>query len=244
MKCTNTRRIVYLSEYPEIVAQEMVEAKRHVKECPECRGFLEGERAFGSMVKNTIRKETAPEELKRRVFNIKIQKKRHLKGIYRMLAIAASVLILVIAGYIFQSHTDRATIIGKIVEDHIKFLPLPETQISSSDPDEIQIWFKGRADFPVKAALIKAKLKGGRLCLFDERHAALLFYEHNNTPVSLFIIDGVDRNNLRAMKEVMLENRKVYVKEIKGYTIALWEDRGLSYVLVSELSFEEIKRLI
>ncbi len=62
MNCNNARKTTYLSEYPEVVDQDVLEAKRHIKECRECRKFIEGEKSFGSLLRNTVKKETAPAE--------------------------------------------------------------------------------------------------------------------------------------------------------------------------------------
>ncbi len=243
MNCKNARKITFLSEYPEIVNSELVEAKRHIKECQDCKAFFEGDRAFGSMLRNTIRKDKAPEVFKSRIINTK--KKKSLKGLYQGLAIAASILLLVVAGiYLFSIQKESPAIIGQIVNDHIQFLPSTNIQIISSNPEEIKRWFKGKVDFSVNIPDMRARLNGGRLCFLNKKRQALLFYEHSGFPISLFIVDDVDPKKIDADKEVMVKGRKLFLLEDRGYNLLLWQDKGLTYTLVSELPMDEIKKLI
>lgn len=245
MKCSDARKTSYLSERPAIVSQDMLEAKRHIKECSDCKEFLNGEKAFGALLRSSVKKDTAPEGLRRKILSAGKPKKISAKQTYRMLAVAASILIMIIAGYIYidKTHTQSISILEKIVNDHAKFLLVPQAHISSSAPDEVTGWFRGKVDFPVLPPAISATLKGGRLCLLDRRHFALLFYEYNGLPVSVFITDGIVPYDLKTNKAVMLQDKKAFVLNKSGYTILLWEDKGLMYSLVSEMDIKEIQKM-
>lgn len=244
MRCNEARKTLYKSEYPEPVSNQLLKAKRHVKDCKDCIAFLEAERAFGTILRKAIEKDVAPEDLRNRLLNMKKPERRSSKRTYQFFAIAATILIFVIAGYIFRGGSDNTPIIGQIVNDHIQFLPSPEIQISSTSRDEIREWFKGKVVFAVNIPSLSAELKGGRLCLFNKKRVVLLFYEHNGSPISVFIIDGLDLHKIDAGKEVMLKGRKTILVEDKGFNLLLWQERGLTYALVSDLSLEEIKKLI
>lgn len=243
MNCNNARKTIYLSEYPEVVDQNILEAKRHIKKCRECREFVEGEKSFGSLLRSAVKKEPVPDELREKILNAGKTQKMRIKSTYRMLAVAASILILTIAGYMYSTHTKSDSILEKIVNDHIKFLPVPQTHIKSSDPREVTEWFRGKVNFSVIPPSISAVIKGGRLCLLDKKHFALLFYEYNGSPVSVFVTDGNIPDDLKTKKEVMLKDNKAYVLHRSGYTILLWEDKGLMYSLVSELDAEQIQKI-
>lgn len=242
MNCNNARKTTYISEYPEVVSEDILEAKRHIKECRECHEFFEGEKSFGSLLRGVVKKESIPDELRRKILNAEKTKKTSIRLTYRMLAIAASVLIIAIA-YMYYIHIKSDSILQKIVNDHAKFLPVPQAHIKSSDPNEITEWFRGKVNFPVLPPSISAIIKGGRLCLLDKKYFALLFYDHNGSPVSVFITDGNIPDDLKTKKEVMLKDKKAYVQHRSGYTILLWEDRGLMYSLVSELDVEKIQKI-
>ncbi len=243
MKCSDARKIAYISEYPEVVSQGLLDAKRHIKECQGCREFFNGEQLFSSMLRDAVIKDTIPKELGDRVLNLKTEKKRYPKT-YQILTIAVSILLLAGGIYIFQDYKKDSSIVRQIVEDHIKFLPLSGVQISSSNPEEIKAWFRGKVDFPVNVPYISAKLKGGRLCLFDKKRLALLFYEHNGSLLSLFISDEMDMQKIKNGKEVIIGGKAMLFVEERGYNLFLWQEKGLTYALVSELGLKEIKRLI
>jgi anti-sigma factor RsiW len=243
MNCSEARKVTYLAEYPEAVDQDVLEAKRHIKECSECRKFIEGEKSFSSLLRKAVKKEPIHDESRKRILNKGKTKRMFIKLPYRMLAIAASILILTVAGYMYFTHTKSDSVLEKIVNDHIKFLPIRQAHVDTASPDEITAWFRGRVDFPVLPPKISAKLSGGRLCILGKKHFALLFYEYNSSPVSVFITDGNVPGDLKTKKEVMLKDKKAYVLHRSGYTIMLWEDRGLMYALVSEMDVEQIQKI-
>lgn len=244
MKCRDARKTTYISEFPEVVTSGLLDARRHTKECRECGEFFEAEKFFGAMLRNSVKKDSVSEELKNRLLNVRMQKTRHLKRLYQALTVAASIIIVVMAGYMYSTYVKNPSILNKIVGDHIQFLPSPGMQISSSNPAEIMAWFRGRVDFSVNIPDLSADLKGGRLCRIDKKRLALLFYELNNSQISLFITDELDANKIKTGKEVMLKGRRMRLVEEKGYSLLLWQERNLTYALVSELNIEEIKKLI
>jgi len=243
MKCNDSRKINYLAEYPQVVTEDMLEAKRHASECRECREFFEGEKSFGALLRNAVKREPLPEELRNKILNSGKTIKTHFKPRYRIFAVAASILIIAIAGYMYSTYTKSHPILEKIVNDHVKFLPVPQMHVKSSNPNEIREWFRGNVNFPVLPPSISATLKGGRLCILDKKHFALLFYEHSGSPVSVFITDGNVPDDLKTKKEVIIQDKKAYVLHRRGYTILLWEDRGLIYSLVTEMDVKEIKKI-
>ena len=241
MKCKDARKRTYVSEYPEIVSNELREAREHIRECAQCREFIEGERAFGSLLRNSIGKDKTPRELKNRVLAMKDHKT--LKSVYLRIAVVASLLFLVIAGYMLMPHGDGAPVIRQIIDDHIQFRPSPNIQISASDPEQIETWFRGKVDFSVRIPQLAASLRGGRLCFLDGKRFALVFYEHAGTQISLFITDRMDFEKIDNDKEVLVKDRKVRLVEDRGYTLLLWQERGLSYALISDLDVNEIRKV-
>jgi len=243
MKCQNARKITYLSEYPEVVTQEMVEAKRHVKECHECRAFFEQERAFTSLLREKIARDEAPPELQQRLLKSLPAGKTHSMFIYKIISVAA-IMMLFAGGYMFKLHNDTEILAGKIVNDHIKFLSYSSMQINSSDTDEIKKWFNGRVDFGVDIPGLSAAIKGARLCLLDEKRLALVYYERGGAQLSLFMTTELNPERLLSDKEVIIKGKKVHVVEQKGYSLLLWQEKGITYALVSDLSIEELKKTI
>lgn len=243
MKCKDSRKINYLAEYLQVVTEDMLEAKRHVNACPKCGEFFEGEKSFGALLRSAVKKEPLPEELRSKILNSGKTSKTHVRPRYRIFAVAASILVIAIAGYMYSTYTESHSILEKIVNDHVKFLLVPQAHVKSSNPHEVAEWFRGKVNFPALPPSISATLKGGRLCLLDRKYFALLFYEYSGSPVSVFITDGNVPDDLKTKKEVMIQDKKAYVLYRSGYTILLWEDRGLMYSLVSELDVKKIQKI-
>lgn len=243
MNCGEARKIRYVAGRLELLSDERVEAKRHVSECSECMEFFRQEKEFGALLRKSLKKEEVPAMLKERILITSGERRLPFGRIYKA-ALAASVLIIIGVGISFLRGTGEIGLAGKLVEDHVKFLPAPGAQIASSVPDEIRAWFAGKVDFPVIVPDISAVLKGGRLCRLDKKRLALLFYEHEGSQISLFITDEMDPKKIKKGKEVEIGGRRARIIEDRGYNLLMWQERGLTYSLVSELSIEEIKKLI
>lgn len=243
MKCGNARKLTYLSEFPEVVTQEMVEAKRHVKECPECRTFFEQEKAFSSLLREKVAGDKAPPELRQRLSISAPARKSHSKLMRNIVSIAA-ILVLFAGGHVFKLHSDTESLVEKLVNDHIEFLSYSGIQINSTDPGEIKTWFNGRVDFGAVVPGLAATIRGARLCLLDEKRLALVYYEQGGSQLSLFMTTELNPERLLSDKEVVLKGKKVHVVEQKGYNLLLWQDRGVTYVLVSDLNIDELKKTI
>ncbi|KJU86793.1 transmembrane transcriptional regulator (anti-sigma factor) [Candidatus Magnetobacterium bavaricum] len=246
MDCKQARMTLCSLKYheTEVVSNNIVEARRHIKACRECMEFIDGERRFVTLVRDSAGKEDIPERLKSRILDMGKPKKKTFIGLYRGIAAAASIIVLLIVGYLVKTHKEDMSFLNTIVEEHVKFMPLPKTHIDSSNPEDVVRWFRGKVDFQASTITLKAILKGGRLCNIGKRKTALLFYEYGNVPLSLFIAKGQASYKLKTMKEVVVNGKKMSVGHIDEYTVVIWQDRGLAYHLVSELEVIALKEII
>lgn len=243
MKCKEARKITYISEYPEVISQETVEAKRHLRECHDCKKFFEQERIFSALLKERLKRDEVPHELRQRLLKPMPKQKRYSRLVYKLISLAA-VLMLFVGGYIYKLHSDAESMVREIINDHINFLSYSGIQISSSDPIAIQNWFKGRIDFGVVLPELSATLKGARLCLLKEKRLGLVFYEQRDSQLSLFIMTELNPERLWSGKEVIIKGKKVHIVEEKGFNVLLWLERGITYALVSDLNMEELEKII
>jgi len=245
MNCKDARPIVYTISYPDVITPEMLEARRHLEECRECKEFLDGEREFVMRLRGAVKREPAPEGLRRRIMGMERQQKDYSrKRMFYGFVIGVVFSVLAVVGYILSTYKGQASFIAMLVDDHVKFLPLPEVQINSSDPQEIKAWFVGKVDFPVIIPPLEASLEGGRLCYLNKRRLALLFYRYDSSVLSLFIMDGIRSEEFRSLKKTTLKGKEVFLQYRSGYSVVLWEEKGLSYVLVSDLDIDQIKGIL
>jgi len=242
MNCSEARKVTYLAEYPEAVSPEVIEAKRHLKGCPECKRFFEQERAFSRLLRQNIVREPVPSELRKELLRHVSKRKTFPKMVYKILSIAA-VLMLLTAGYIYKLHSDIKSFVMDIINDHINFLPYSGIQISSQDPLTLQKWFTGKVEFSVVLPELKAEIKGARLCFLRGKRLGLVFYEHKGSPISLFITSGLNPERLWS-KEVIIHGKRMKIVEKNGFSLLLWQEKGITYALVSGLDAEELKKII
>lgn len=243
MRCNEARKKTYLSEYPEVVNQDMIEAKRHIRECPECKKFFEQERAFSTLLRQKITIDPLPSELRQRLLKPVSEEKGYSKLLYRVIAIAA-ILMLFAGAYIYKLHSDTESFVRDIINDHINFLSYSGIQVSSSNPLEIQNWLNGRVDFGAVLPELSATLRGARLCLLKDKRLGLVFYEYRGSQLSLFMTTELNPQRLWSAKEVMIRDKKVRIVQQKGFNLLLWQERGITYALVSDLGIEELKKII
>lgn len=244
MECNKARATLYRSEYPELLSGDVMEARRHLRDCRECSEFLRHEAAFGKLLRVAVTKEQAPGDLTTRILAMGDRGKRRIRGPSRALAFVAAVLLVAVGLYVFSLRTEQPSLINRLVDEHLQFLPSTDTQIRSSDPGEITGWFRGKVDVPVTVPSLSARLTGGRLCFLQGKRLALLFYELDSTPLSLFITAELDTRQMSAATEVTLKGRRMRYMEDQGYTVLIWQDGGLTYALVSALSVEEIQEAL
>lgn len=245
-KCQDARKRLYLSKSTEIVYVDLKEASSHVRECHECGEFFDGERRFSSMLREAFRKDQTPQELKESVLGELKKVNKSQRKIFRVVAIAASFLIILILGFTLDHffYRQNPSIISDVVDDHIQFMRPSDMHIQSSDDKEIRAWFRGKVDFPLYIPHLAAKLTGGRLCFLHQKRLVLLFYEHKGSRLSLFITSEFNSQALKKGKEVIINGKRVYLSEDRGYHVVVWQEEGLNHVLVSELKLKEIEKLI
>jgi anti-sigma factor RsiW len=151
---------------------------------------------------------------------------------------------LIFAGLWLRSrHTQESEQLASIlVEDHARYQSAT-TEVTSSEPEVINAWFRDRVRFSVQPPrLSDSSLVGGRLCNLRGHPAALVFYRKPQTMISLFVLDGRD---IELPKEhlIALEERPCFVTAERGYNVVMWKQRGLLYALVSDLRSAELLQL-
>ncbi|GMT48783.1 MAG: hypothetical protein IEMM0008_0322 [bacterium] len=243
MLCLETRKTLYTSEYPASATPQWLEAMKHVEDCSECKSFLEGEKTFGTLLQKAVIKQRVPKELKERLLKppkpYEITRRKSIQQI----AIGVSALFLVILSFFFIYHKSPPDIISQIVDDHLQFKGFSGIQVQSSAPGIIKAWYKGEVDFPVHLPGLTAQLRGARCCFFNHVKEALVYYEYKKSQVSLFILHKMPEGEIKAQKTYQINGKQVQLLDIQGHTVVYWQNRGLNYFLISELSHDEILQL-
>jgi anti-sigma factor RsiW len=120
-------------------------------------------------------------------------------------------------------------------EFHTFVISHRELDYQDSQPAEVRKWFGDKVNFrvplPVKTADLQ--LAGGRLCNMFEQRIASFMYKIDNAWVSLYIMRSQPNTSATADSEFLLQ----------GYGYITWENQGLHYSLVGDVSIERLRRL-
>ncbi len=241
MTCNECRR-QWVGAEGEKEAPESV--REHLAVCAVCRDFVQENGRLRAQVRKLAETEPIPQNLRVRIQTL-VQGKSGIRVRMRRygLGAAAAFVFVALGGYgllWYQSarpiSSDRLA--REFVADHLHYLPGRE-QIVSESARDVERWFQGRVDFPLRVpAVPAAALEDGRLCIIAGRKAALLHYRHkpDDTLVSLFIAEAPPRIG-------QPENSAALSASYQGCNTLLWYRRGLVYSLVATLGDDPLKAI-
>lgn len=260
MNCLTARKILLGREpYDQIFGSgEHLKAKQHVADCHECQLFFTQEDQLRILVRTKLPVTPAPPYLREKILS-SIAKERQKSGVQtldilrrRIPVLSAAAIIAVLLIYYLsppwrQVDTEWSdSVVNTLIQDHLanklKEHPL---DLQTSDRAQLERWFAARVDFNVTIPRLEnTELIGGHLCLVSGKRAVSLSFQKDNVPITLFMIDRsvIDLTPLKVIAS--FNNRSVFHHDAKGCNIILWEQKGLVYGLVSDLSEKDLLRLI
>jgi anti-sigma factor RsiW len=242
MTCDECREQLVLAEEEGPVP---VPAQEHLERCLACQEFLHDAERLRKEVRLLAETEQAPRELREQVQAI-FDARPSMKGRRpRLLAgvAAAAVVLLALTGYGLKWYYSERSLTPdrlarEFISDHLNYLPGKE-EIVSDSPRDVEQWFQGRVDFPVRVPnLPAASLADARVCQIGGRKAALLHYRHkpDDTLVSLFVT--VEPQSFeRAGKSMEISS------SYQGLNSTLWCHRGLVFSLVAVVDDASLEQM-
>lgn len=254
MHCGAARRCLYAMWGSSAGAtEEVARAREHVAACAACRDFFAAEEEFRSLIRGRVPRETAPAALRERVLALIAEERgapaprarRSSRGSLRRTVGALGLVAALAGGIWLVQHKNRAPSLpfaSILVEDHAGNLS-STMEITTSDPEAVQQWFREKAGLAFRLpATSEPQLVGGRLCHLQGRKAALIWYRHPQSMVSLYILDAGNAE-LSDEQTIALDGKRCIVDARKGYSVVMWKERGLLYGLVSDVRDAELLRL-
>jgi anti-sigma factor RsiW len=259
MECSTARKVLYSSQVlhgdkPAPVETESEDARLHLEQCAACRQFFVAERGLSAVLRQHAPREAASSTLREQVLSRIAEEQQKAKRPTRwsFLRRRSALLVLalfLLAGLIFAGlwlrsrHTQESEQLASIlVDDHARYQSAA-TEVTSSEPEVVNAWFRDRVRFSVQPPhLADSSLVGGRLCNLRGHPAALVVYRKPQSMISLFVLDGSD---IELPKEhlIALEERPCFVTAERGYNVVMWKQRGLLYALVSDLRSADLLQL-
>ncbi len=219
-------------------------ARQHLATCAECQRYFREEERLRAQIRKVAEGERAPDALRERVGELmagEIDAAKRPR--MRRLGAAAAVVFVALGGYALQWYTSQRVpspdrLAQVFIADHLHYLPGREEIVSESAKD-VERWFQGRIDFPVRVPTVPAAaLQDARVCKVAGRTAALVHYRRkpDDTLISLFVAEA-PRTLTRA------KSSETVSSSYQGCNAALWCDRGLVYSLVAALDDASLKQL-
>jgi anti-sigma factor RsiW len=155
-------------------------------------------------------------------------------------AAAAALILIAITGTVRRS---QSVILQQAQRSYQTELPM---DVVGSDCGSIASWFRGRVDFPVRAPLqgAQAKCQGGRLVNVGERPAAYITYRVADGHRVAFLVFDPRDETIEAPQRRVVNGREIYIGTGPGISTAAYRDRGIGYVVTSDLDEDSLTRLV
>ncbi len=234
MDCPTCESLVDAYVDGELTLIESADFERALENCPQCRKRLESARALGSLLRELPR-EPAPDLLRARI-------ERELRTIagrpkerLRWMAMAASLVLAVGAGWLGGNLTGGVNLLGgaretdELVAAYVRVASGEHpVDVASSDRHTVKPWFAGRIDYAPPVYDLTGEgypLLGGRLDVVGGRKVAVLVYRHNQHRVTLVQWPAAGGGNEAAT-----------VGQRDGFALARWRHAGFEMRATADLS--------
>ena len=246
MNCSQARKILYPEPAKCEVTTEHAAAMQHARECAECDRYFQEQRQWSQLLKEKAGTEKAPESLRTEVEAAVAHDHGAAPRIWfrtRRLALFAALVITVVIPAVWLTWDEPSvSFFSNMCQDHARYLN-GQADVQSAEPEVVEIWLRQQTEYAIQVpSLEDTTLLGGRLCHLREKPAALVFYRKRERPVSLFQFseNGV---NLGALNRSVIEGAPIWRGSFHGYNLAAFPQRGLIFVLVSDLRESELLEL-
>lgn len=219
-------------------------AREHLEGCLACKDFVEDGEQVQKEVRLLAETEQAPGELREQVQDM-VHGRTYVKENRSRLwaGVAAAVVVVALTGYgvkwFYAMRTPTPDGLARdFISDHLNYLPGKEEIISDSGRD-IEQWFQGRVDFPVRVPQLPATaIADARVCQIAGRKAALVHYRRkpDETLISLFVtVEPPSFEQVRKPMEIS--------SSYQGLNSKLWCHRGLVFSLVAAVDDTSLNQL-
>ncbi len=236
----------------ELVDGEAEAVAAHLDACAACLAEVEHAVAFRSALREKVRPAlpAAPDRLRSRItIGLATERaadnaRRYLAAFGVAAACAAAVSVVILRGRTGDEGRPDA-LVQDAIEQHARQLPI---EIAGQD---VEPWFQGKVDFHVSVPRFRSanppRIVGARLANVRERQAAYVVYDRGvpKRRMTLLVYPG-DASELRGTvaRTASVNGHEVMLANERGYNVAVWSRRGVSYSLVSDLDERDVLELV
>jgi len=222
-----------------------LEVENHLEQCKPCLAAYETHQAIRGAIRDGALYHQSPTELRQRVMTaireespaalpMRLQQKKQVRW---WIGIAAAILIAASLIWQFIPRSQSNALAQELVSDHIRsLLAMHLMDVVSTDQHTVKPWFNGRLDFspPVQNFAQEGfPLVGGRLDYANSRSVAALVYQHGKHYVNVFVWPASSEQKTKADSHTL-----------NGYHVVQWRSGGMNFAAVSDMSAEELNRLV
>ena len=228
----------------ELDVANSVQVEQHLHECRDCarayRNLMSLHEALGA----DALYRRAPRDLRKRLDGSLRQAGKSSSAApafgWRWAAAAVVLLALAVLALPFVRlptvTSNDSAVAEQVLSSHVRSLMVAHlTDVTSSDQHTVKPWFDGKLDFAPDVEDWAAQgfpLSGGRLDSVDGRPVAALVYQRRLHVINLFV--WPDSAADRAPQE----------QTRQGYHLVEWQQAGMTYWAVSDLSAEELLQFV
>lgn len=244
MTCVEADSLVQAYVDGELSGPDGAAFDRHVAGCEACGRACRLQSRFKAAIRAHLPRPPVPPELRVRLKEAlsdqPIAPRRWLTPARLVPAAAAAMLLVGISASVRRSHS---LVMQQAQRSYQTELPM---DVVGTDCGTIASWFRGRVDFQVHAPMLggKATCEGGRLVNVGDRHAAYLVYKDDKGHRVAFLVFDPRDESLEAPNRRVVNGREIYLNGGPGISTAAYRDRGLGYVVTSDLDEDSLTRLV
>jgi anti-sigma factor RsiW len=245
MTCTEAETVLPAYGDGEVAEVDRGELERHLAGCARCSSQSRLQARFKSAVRAHLPRPPVPQELRVRLRAVlgerEIAPRRWPWATYPRL-IPAAVAVVLLVGITGTVRHSQSMVFQQAQRSYQAELPM---DIVGSDCQSIASWFRGRVDFPVPApTLAEGSCQGGRLVNVRERPAAYIVTRGRDGHRIAYLVFDPRDEAIDTPDRRYVNGREVYFGQGPGIVAAAYRDRGLGYVVTSDLDEESLTRLV
>ncbi len=245
MTCAEADTILPAYGDGELAGGDREPLERHMASCAACASRSRLQARFKAAVRAHLPRPPVPQALRVRLGAVlgarEIAPRRWVWATHPRLvpAAVAAVLLIAITGTVRHS---QSMVLQQAQRSYQAELPM---DITGSDCRSIASWFRGRVDFPVPPPTpADGSCQGGRLVNVRERPAAYIVTRgRDGHRVAYLVFDPRDES-IEAPDRRLVNGREIYFGSGPGISTAAYHDRGLGYVVTSDLDEDSLSRLV
>lgn len=246
LSCEEAQRSIAWLLDDELDTEQAREVEAHLRACSACDEVLQREGRLRLAVRRVAESDGAPESLKARVGRTIDRERRYQRTLQRTWPAVTAAAVL--ASFIWQGATGNAGAqdLEEAAVRHARNLPM---DVIAGECGKVEQYFDGKLPFAVhvpdvvRNQPVSVQL-GGRVVDLANREAAYVRYDLPRGRMSVFVYPESRAHDSEVMPLYRVGERRIALRQVRGYNAAQWHARGLVYSVVTDLPEHELAAVL